>query len=607
MKSFRYAHAAAILSAALLTASSAAAQQVTQTIRVDSGDGMPLNLLPPGRTPKTGTSVIRGRVVAGDTGTAVRRAQVRISGSDIGMKTALTDNQGHFEFKELPAGRFNLSVSKSGYVTMQYGQTRPFEPGKAIDLVDAQVMDKLDVALPRGGVLAGRIVDEAGEAVAEADVMAMRMQFLNGKRRLVPSGRNATTNDLGQFRLYGLPPGEYVVSASLHNIASLMDMANAVKSGDGPGGSNQGTGYASTYYPSTPNPGEAQRVSLAVGQELSSVDIQLQPVRLARIAGVALGSDGKPMSGAMVMLLPSTKDAMMFFPGGNSRTDKDGNFTINSITPGDYSLQVQSGGGAFMSSAGGGVMMFSVRSDDGPKVDGPAEREFGSAALTVNGDDITGLVITGMRGAKASGTLKFSGPPPDGATNVRVTAPTTDADNSPMPGFGGASLRDDGTFEIDSLVGGHIFRPANLPKGWMLKSVLFNGQDVTDTGIEFKPGEDVSGIEIDLTSTTQTILGTVASGTNQPVQDYTVVVFAEDQQKWTLAQNRWMASARPDQDGRYRITSLPPGRYYAIAVDYVAQGEWQDPDWLAQAAKKATTFTLEEGASKTLDLRLSGG
>src|SRR6516164_6499235 len=161
-------------------------------------------------------------------------------------------------------------------------------------------------------------------------------------------------------------------------------MASAVKSGDGTGGSNQGTGYASTYYPSTPNPGEAQRVSLAVGQEMPSVDIQLQPVRLARIAGVALGSDGKPMSGAMVILMPSTKDAMMLMPGGTSRTDKDGNFTLNGITPGDYSLQVQAMGGAFTTSAAGGaVMMFNVRAmDDGPKADGPAQHEFGSAAVT---------------------------------------------------------------------------------------------------------------------------------------------------------------------------------------------------------------------------------
>src|SRR4029453_18943809 len=232
----------------------AGAQEVQQqTIRIGAagGDGGPISILPPGRAPKIGPGRLRGRVIAGDTGSAVRRAQVRISGSEIGTKTALTDTQGRYEFRDLPAGRFNVSVSKSGFVTMQYGQNRPFEPGRPIELVDAQKMDKADVALPRGSVLAGRVADEFGEAVAEAEVTAMRMQYTNGRRRLVPSGRNGITNDLGQFRIYGLPPGEYYVSATLRNMSSMMmDML-----GGGPGGptgSNQNTGYAATYYPSTP-------------------------------------------------------------------------------------------------------------------------------------------------------------------------------------------------------------------------------------------------------------------------------------------------------------------------------------------------------------------
>jgi len=93
---------------------------------------------------------------------------VRISSSDIGSKTALTDAQGRYEFKDLPAGRFNLSVSKSGFVSMQYGQSRPFEPGRPIDLVDAQLLEKVDVALPRGSAVSGRILDEFGEPVADA-------------------------------------------------------------------------------------------------------------------------------------------------------------------------------------------------------------------------------------------------------------------------------------------------------------------------------------------------------------------------------------------------------------------------------------------------------
>src|SRR5262245_18414817 len=115
----------------VLAALPAAAQQ---TIQINPGD-MPFQMLPPGRTPKNGTGRLRGRVIAADTGGMLRRAQVRISSTHIGSKSSLTDAQGRYEFKDLPAGRFNLSVSKAGFLTMQYWQNRPFEPGKPLELV----------------------------------------------------------------------------------------------------------------------------------------------------------------------------------------------------------------------------------------------------------------------------------------------------------------------------------------------------------------------------------------------------------------------------------------------------------------------------------------
>src|SRR4029077_18613530 len=189
--------------------------------------------------------------------------------------------------------------------------------------------------------------------------------------------------------------GEYYVSATYRSGGGLLlDLVGGANAG-GPTGSNNNAGYASTYYPSTPNPAEAQRGALGAGQELASGDLQLQPVRLSKIAGTALGSDGKPMSGAMVMLMPSMKDAMMFMPGGTSRTDKDGNFTLNGVAPGEYSLQVQSTGGLFQTTAGGGAMVFNfaTAASDGSQApaNAPAQREFGGASVTVAGDDITGL------------------------------------------------------------------------------------------------------------------------------------------------------------------------------------------------------------------------
>src|SRR5262245_8823540 len=193
----------------------AVAQMVVTREAVASGD-LPFPM--PGRQMKTGTGQIRGRVLAAETGSPIRRAQVRITGPDIGAKAALTDGEGRFEFRDLPAGRFTVNASKSGFVNVQYGQTRPFESGRPIELADKQVLDNADIVMPRGSVIAGRIVDEFGDPLPDVTVTALRQQWSGGRRRLTPAaGRIAQTNDLGQFRLYGLPPGEYYVSATMRN------------------------------------------------------------------------------------------------------------------------------------------------------------------------------------------------------------------------------------------------------------------------------------------------------------------------------------------------------------------------------------------------------
>jgi len=239
----------------------------------------------------------------------------------------------------------------------------------------------------------------------------------------------------------------------------------------------------------------------------------------------------------------------------------------------------------------------------------PMEREFAMASVTVAGEDITGLNIAGTRGARARGRVVFEGgTPPEDLKSIRLMAGPTDPDNisAAMSAFGMSAVKENGTFEIDGLVGGRLFTFANPPKGWHLKRITHENVDITDKGFDFKPGEEVEGFEIVMTTKSQTVSGTVKNDKGEVAKGYTVVVFPEDPQKWTLAANRWRAMARPDQQGQFRITSLPPGEYLAIAVEYVADGEWTDPEWLARMAKKTTAFTLGEGAAKTLDLKLAG-
>ncbi len=554
---------------------------------------------PPVRPLKTGTGRIRGRVISAETGAPIRRAQVRLSANDVGAKAAMTDSQGRYEFADLPEGRFTITASKSGYVSVQYGQIRPSESGRPIELADKQVIDKADILMPRGSVISGRIVDEFGDAVTDAMVTALRQSWVNGRRRLVPSGRIAQTNDLGQFRLYGLPPGDYYVGATLRNPEGIMVEMIPGNAVSGSVSAAPSSGYASTYFPGTVTPSDAQKISVSLGQEVQGTDFALLAVRFVRISGVVLNTEGKPVEGTMVTVAAprGAEGAFALMPGSTARTNKDGAFTLNNVAPGDYTLQVRSM--TVRTMPVGDSMSFTTR------VEETGGAEFASVPVSVGGEDLSNVVITTTRGASATGRVTFEGNRPPSATSVRIIPAAADVDSIGPPGLGGTTTKADGTFELKGLSGARLLRVAGLPPGWGVKSVEVNGSDVTDSGIDFKGTETFSGIEIVVAAPASVISGLVTQSDGAAVKDYTAIVFAEDPQKWTLPSTRWVSGVRPDQEGRFRIQAMPPGNYYAIAVEYAAQGEWGDPELLDRLKSKATRFVLGEAESKILDLRIS--
>jgi hypothetical protein len=559
----------------------------------------------PGSRPvKTGTGRIAGRVVASDSGAPLRRAQVRISAQEIGVKTALTDSEGRYEFKELPAGRFTVNVSKSGYVPVQYGQSRPFESGRPIELSDKQDLDRADISMPRGGVISGRILDEFGEPVADAMVTTMRQTWANGRRRLLPGGRQAQTNDLGQFRLYGLPPGEYYVSATLRNLEPvLLEAAMARLGAAGASGSEPSSGYAPTYFPGTPTASNAQRVTVTVGQETQNTDFALIPVRLARISGAVMTSDGKPLDGAMVTVMPLGRSGEigLGLMGSMGRTSKDGAFAISNVAPGDYTLNVRSV--RIITSDGGDTMTFRA-TIGGPE--GSNESESASLPISLGGEDLTNVMIVTSKGGTAIGRLTFEGTstPPATITGVRIFPMPIDMEG-PVMMSGGGPVKADGSFEMKGLSGRRLIRAMNLPQGWTLKAVRLNGEDITDTGADFRPGQEVSGLEIVATNKQTQIVGGVTAANGSMIKDYTVVAFSDDPQHWTLPMTRWVTGTRPDQEGRFRIRNLPAGNYLVVALDYIEQGSWGDPELLDRLKSRAKRISLREGETETVDLKIT--
>jgi protocatechuate 3,4-dioxygenase beta subunit len=527
--------------------------------------------------PKTGTAMLKGRVLSAETGKPLRRAQVRAGGTDPReARSVSTDENGAWELRELPAGKYTIQVSKGGYVTLAYGQRRPFEQGKPIDLADGQTVDKLDVSLPRGSVITGRLYDEFGEPISGARVSAMRNRFMGGVRRLMPFGGGSTdtTDDIGQFRLHGLSPGDYYISASSGTMVSLDR-------------SEDRTGYAVTYYPGTPVLSEAQKVTVAQAQETQGITFSMSPTRVATISGTVTSSTGKPLANSMVMLVNPN------MTGGtplakSSMTRADGGFTLSNVEPGDYVLQSQMMDLAAVA-ATGSTAAASIT-------------ESASMPLTVQGRDITGLSLVTGATSTARGTITLVGGAAGalpGSVMLAAAPPTPMV----MTFAGQVRINDDWTFEATGLTGRRLFRGLG-PGGWILKSVTLNGNDVTDTGIEFRPGEDVSGIEIELAKELSTLAGRVTAPKGEPATDYTVVAFSPDSARWAYL-TRFVKVGRPDQSGGFTIAGLPAGDYLVAAVEYLEPGEEQDPDVLERLRAVATSISLKETEKKTLTLKLS--
>ena len=529
----------------------------------------------------TGTGRIRGRVVAADTGAPLRRAQVRLSAAEVRVnRSATTDAEGRYEFPELPAGRYNVSVSRSGFVSLSFGQQRPFEQGRPLDLGNGQQADRIDFALPRGGVIAGRITDELGEPLAAVRVQAMRYQYLpNGRRQLTPvSGGffGLVTNDLGEFRLYSLMPGTYVVSATPADIMMMMPGGPA-----GPASiSAPDDGHGITYYPGTINVDEAQSITVGLA-DVANASFALVPQRMTRITGVVRNSQGKPFATSLALRTQAGGGMSMRML---AMSGADGRFTAANVPPGEHYIEVSSG---------------------------PSGDESASVAVTAGGQDITDLIVTTSPGVTISGHVVLEGGAPVADKLFRVNATSPDPGTPPPTRIYDNTqgvIDDKGRFQIRGLSGRAMFNvfPAapGSPPSWFLKSVTLNGENITDIPLDVSTVKDDSTLQIVMTDKQTTVSGTVRDGRGQPVLNYTAAIFPEQLREGAMP-GRYTRVVRPDQQGRFETRGLPPGNYLAAAVESLEQGGHWDPAFRKQVEPAAKRFRLTEGQAATIDLTLT--
>jgi hypothetical protein len=542
---------------------------------------------------------ITGRVLAADNGRPIKRARAYLSAPELPEgRGTLTDDHGVFELTELPAGRYTLSVSKSGFITVSYGQRRPFQAGTPIQLRDGQRMAGIDFRLPRGSVLAGQIRDETGDPMPGVAVRVMRYQYALGERELVPAG-TAQTDDQGAFRVWGLNPGEYYVSAVTRNFDFGPPGPGGPGSGPGRRGNGGGPGgiapgravdslpddetekaYAPTYYPGVGSISEARPLKVAVGQELLDVNFDLLLVRTARIAGLVTDPDGTPASSGQVTLTTeggSTRGRGQVGASFGSRIEWDGKFAIANVPPGRYMLR--------------------ARGDD------TETPQYAAQPLSVASGDVTDVPVILYPSASISGTVTFEGAQPPEPSQVRITAPSAEATSiSVNPS---ARVSKDGQFTLNGVPAGlHWIRSGGGLRGWSLKSVIIDSNDVADRPIEVQSGETLNNVNVVFTSKQTEINGAVTNEQGNPITDVTVLAFPSDPLLWRpLA--RQIMTARPDQNGRFQMRGLPPGGYYIATVDPAEQGEWFEPAFLDQQRVAAARVTLGDGDVKRQDFHIS--
>lgn len=344
------------------------------------------------------TGRVSGRVTAEGANTplaGVRLALIATTrpSAPMGMPPqALTDADGRYLFERVAAGSYLMSTDKSGYAPLTDTNREPLQVAAGQSLA-------FDVQLQKGAVITGKVMDPSGEPLTDARVMVFRRmpmpaaaaRGLPPMLRLLPvSGPGAQTNDLGEFRVSGLAPGEYYVAATPRSV-TIFGTASSSPARDP---KTARTALPTTYYPGTSDQAAALPVAVAAGAAVGNIFITMQPVPAFRVSGVVVDEDGKPIDGAMVMLMGDSRGGMMG-SAGNSVSHANGRFDIDDVPAGRYRINASimmrmtaSGGGSV--TGGGSVSWSSASSSGAATMAQPIE-------VVVTDADVSGVRVVARR------------------------------------------------------------------------------------------------------------------------------------------------------------------------------------------------------------------
>lgn len=471
----------------------------------------------------SGTVTIRGKPAAG---LVVRLRKSDSSSSDSTLK-ATTNEEGKYLISGISPGSYLAAPIAWGFIPSEpYSE---FENGKSFVIAENESIENLDFTLIRGGVITGKVTDANGRPVMEETVNLMSAD----QRRPFYPGMTFQTDDRGIYRMFGIPAGRFKVSVGQADY-DLTDVGKGRKP------------YRKTFFPNVTDPANAKMVEVVEGVELSNIDITVgQTVPMFSASGRVLdGEAGKPLTNMAIHLTRT----VVLDPGSSSsvgsgagQSDRQGEFKIENLVPGHYSLSISPSPGS------------DLRADP--------------VAFDVVDQDVNDLQIKTAAGASLEGTVVLEGSQDSTATtklarlHLRAHIEADDFGT----GYGQTSrIAADGRFRIGGLKAGNarFFLSGDQEvRGFVIVRIERDGA-VQPNGIQIENGEHLTGVRIILAYGNSTVRGVVKleNGTLPAGGRVSIILTKPGDPMFSDAR-----SVGIDSTGRFIIERLFPGSYELTA------------------------------------------
>ena len=478
--------------------------------------------------------------------------------------TTTTTGDGRFTLKDIPKARYMLSASKAGFMTQEYGQKQANKVGVILDLTAPQVMRDIVVRMNMGGSISGRVYEQDGTPIESTMIVAFQKKYQRNGKSVLSQANVVATNDIGEYRMYWLPPGTYYLLAVVVRTRAPLDPIAIIDQSE-----ESLEAFSPVFYPRGDDESQASALRIEPGSELRAIDFVVVRTKALRVKGhVVSASSGRPLVGAILHLRLQYVEKLGRDYWWSAETDSEGNFQFRNVPPGKYILRVSW-------TESGSLTMSTQRDLE------LADKEVPELHIVLQANSIDGRVIM-ERGEPVlqNGTVLLF----------------VEGDGTAL----GTGLQPDGTFSLPYASTGRLYLElTGLADNFFLRSARVGNKDVSREGLSLdERGAD--SLEVVIGSEGATVAGIVTDDHQTPVMGARVVLMPDGEHR---DRPDLVKAVTTDRSGQFAIRGAMPGNYKIFCWDDLEPNIYFDPSFIQQYESQGKALHLNANDSITVNLR----